>query len=60
MAVIQILIVTSFTFFFFFARNIKNDIGTMIILLQTLNFTLAELKLKNLNLLTYLSKSQAQ
>ena len=58
MAVIQILIVTSFTFFF--ARNIKNDIGTMIILLQTLNFTLAELKLKNLNLLTYLSKSQAQ
>ena len=32
----------------------------MIILLQTLNFTLAELKLKNLNLLTYLSKSQAQ
>ena len=59
MAVIQILIVTSFTFFFF-ARNIKNDIGTMIILLQTLNFTLAELKLKNLNLLTYLSKSQAQ
>ena len=59
MAVIQILIVTSFTFFFF-ARNIKNDIGTMIILLQTPNFTLAELKLKNLNLLTYLSKSQAQ
>ena len=59
MAVIQILIVTSFTFFFF-ARNIKNEIGTMIILLQTLNFTLAELKLKNLNLLTYLSKSQAQ
>ena len=59
MAVIQILIVTFFTFFFF-ARNIKNEIGTMIILLQTLNFTLAELKLKNLNLLTYLSKSQAQ
>ena len=59
MAVIQIPIVTSFTFFFF-ARNIKNEIGTMIILLQTLNFTLAELKLKNLNLLTYLSKSQAQ
>ena len=59
MAVIQILIVTSFTLFFF-ARNIKNEIGTMIILLQTLNFTLAELKLKNFNLLTYLSKSQAQ
>ena len=32
----------------------------MIILLQTLNFTLAELKLKNLNLLKYLSKSLAQ
>ena len=41
MTVIQIRVIISFSLNFF-ARNMKNQIGTM-----TFNFTLSELKLKN-------------